>query len=94
MVSSVFGSQPIDVAMPVVADAVTRVGRYRPSTIQQWIWRQLNLRGNTHVDVVRVEVVRDVAVDTGPRLEGLELELGLGHVCRKRRRRVANSQEV
>jgi hypothetical protein len=34
----------------------------------------------THVDVVRVEVVRDVRVDTCPTLECLELELWLGHV--------------
>ncbi len=34
----------------------------------------------THVDVVRVEVVRDVRVDTCPALECLELELWLGHV--------------
>jgi hypothetical protein len=32
-----FGSQPIDVAIPVVAEAVTFVGLYLPSTIQQWI---------------------------------------------------------
>jgi len=35
---------------------------------------------SAHVDVVRVEVVRDIRVDTGPRLERLELELRLRHV--------------
>jgi hypothetical protein len=35
---------------------------------------------STHVNVVRVEVVGDVRVDTGPGLERLELELWLGHV--------------
>ena len=32
------------------------------------------------VDVVRVEIVRDVARLTGPRTEGVELVLGLRHV--------------
>lgn len=34
----------------------------------------------THVHVVGVEVVGDVGIDPGPRLECLELEFGLGHV--------------
>ena len=81
MVSSVLGSQPIEVAIPVVADAVTLVGLYLPSTIQQWICSRFSDghtgRGAAHIDVVRVEVVRDVRVDTSPRLERLELKLGL-----------------
>jgi len=82
MVSSVLGSQPIEVAIPVVADAVTLVGLYRPSTIQQWIWLSAAgvIQGGTYIDVMRVQVVGDVRIDTGPRLEGLELEFGLRHV--------------
>lgn len=30
---------------------------------------------------MRVEVVRDIRIDTSPRLKCFELELGLGHVC-------------
>lgn len=37
--------------------------------------------GVADVDVVAVEVVGDVRVLAGPRLEGLELVLGLGHVA-------------
>ena len=57
MVSSVLESQPMDVAIPVVADAVTFVGLYRPSTIQQWIyWSAWCIRQGerAHIDVVGV----------------------------------------
>lgn len=33
------------------------------------------------VDVVRIQVVRDIGVATRPRLEGLELAFGLAHVA-------------
>ena len=73
MVSSVLGSQPMEVAIPVVADAVTLVGLYRPSTIQQWIWLSAEcvIQGSTYIDVMGVQVVGDVGIDTGPRLESL-----------------------
>jgi hypothetical protein len=34
----------------------------------------------THINVVRVEVIGDITVDTGPRLERLELHFRLRHV--------------
>lgn len=36
--------------------------------------------GTTHIDVVRVEVIGDIGIDTGPRLESLKLEFRLRHV--------------
>jgi hypothetical protein len=36
---------PREVAIPVVAEAVTLVGLYRPSIIQQWIWDQTRVQG-------------------------------------------------
>ena len=36
--------------------------------------------GLADVDVVRIEVVANIAINAGPRFEGLELRFGLRHV--------------
>jgi hypothetical protein len=88
MVSSVCFTQLYGslVAIPVAAEAVTFTGLNLPSTNQQWM-SICDLKsasdcraGARRTHVVRVQVVRDIRVDTCPCPESLELALGLRHV--------------